>query len=109
MRYAETHKICGSVLVGACYSDLGDSSEKASGYYDTPWDWEAIKSNQRFILQYASPSDPYIPLAEARHIQKKLATKYFEIPGQGHFEDVEFPELPPAVLKAIKRHASAHQ
>jgi uncharacterized protein len=101
MRYAETHPILGSVLVGACYTDLGEASERISGYYDHPWDWEAIKRNQQFILQYASPDDPYIPIAEARYIQKKLNTKYFELPKRGHFEDREFPELPKALLKSL--------
>jgi serine hydrolase len=33
MRYAETHRLLGSVLVGVCHTDLGDSFEAASGYY----------------------------------------------------------------------------
>ena len=33
MRYAEQHKIKGSVLIGACYTDLGDELEKQSGYW----------------------------------------------------------------------------
>jgi predicted alpha/beta hydrolase family esterase len=101
MRYAETHQILGSVLVGACHTDLGDADERASGYYVTPWDWTAIKASQSFILQYASPDDPYIPITEARFIQKQLGSKYFELPGRGHFQDRDFPELPKAVLKAI--------
>jgi predicted alpha/beta hydrolase family esterase len=102
MRYAEHHPILGSVLVGACYTDLGEVSERVSGYYDTPWDWEAIRQNQRWILQYASPSDPYIPIAEARFIQKHLSAKYFELPKRGHFENKEFPELPKAILKMLE-------
>jgi predicted alpha/beta hydrolase family esterase len=46
MRYAETHKILGSILVSPSYTDLGDDKEKQSGYFDYPWDWKAIKSNQ---------------------------------------------------------------
>jgi len=101
LRYAEHHQILGSVLVGACYTDLGDASERVSGYYSAPWDWEAIRSNQQWVIQYASPDDPYIPVAEARFIQKKLAAKYFELPGRGHFEQKQFPELPKAVMKML--------
>ncbi len=101
MRYAETHTLLGSVLVGACYTDLDDPSERISGYYDTPWDWDAIKAHQQWILEYASPDDPYIPIAEARYIQKKLNTKYFELPKRGHFQDKTFPELPKALLKML--------
>jgi predicted alpha/beta hydrolase family esterase len=101
MRYAETHRLLGSVLVGACYTDTGDPNERASGYYDQPWNWEVIRRNQQFILQYASPSDPYIAITEPRFIQKKLHSKYFELPGRGHFEDNEFPELVAALKKQL--------
>ena len=101
MRYAETHKILGSVLVGACYTDLGEASERVSGYYNAPWDWEAIKANQRWILQFASPDDPYIPISEARFIQKQLGTKYFELAKRGHFQDNSFSELIKALRKQL--------
>jgi predicted alpha/beta hydrolase family esterase len=99
MRYAEYNKILGSVLVGACYTDLGEASERVSGYYDADWDWPAIKANQQWILQFASPDDPYIPITEARHIQKQLGTRYFELANRGHFQDNNFSEL----VKALKR------
>jgi uncharacterized protein len=103
MRYAETHQLLGSVLVGACYTDLGDATERVSGYYTAPWDWAAIKANQQWVLQYASPTDPYIPITEARHIAKHLGAKYFELPGRGHFQDKTFPELAPAIIKALAK------
>ena len=103
MRYAEKNQILGSVLVGACYTDLGYESEKASHYYDEPWDWESIKKNQQWILQFASSDDPFIPIAEARHIHEKLGTDYREYSDRGHFGyDAdpldEFPEL----IEALK-------
>ena len=33
MRYAETNKIKGLVLVSACWTDLGDANERASGKF----------------------------------------------------------------------------
>lgn len=102
MRYAEHNELLGSVLVGACHTDLGEPSERVSGYYDTPWDWTAIKLHQKFILQYASPDDPFIPIAEARFIQKKLGSKYHEFAKRGHFQDNELPELIEALRKQLK-------
>jgi pimeloyl-ACP methyl ester carboxylesterase len=46
MRLAETHAILGSVLVGAYHTHLGMGTEKLSGYFDRPWQWDAIKRNQ---------------------------------------------------------------
>lgn len=98
MRFAETKKILGSVLVGACYTDLNDELEKQSGYYNGPWNWDAIKENQKWIVQFASADDPYIPIQEARHIHEQLKTEYYEYKDQGHFGDPErskdsFPEI----------------
>ncbi len=101
MRYAEDHQILGSVLVGPCMTDLGVESEKVSGYYDDPWQWEKIKKNQKFIIQFSSPSDPYIPIAESREVAKNLAADYHELPDRGHFYPTEeFPE----VIEALKKY-----
>lgn len=107
MRFAEQHKICGSVLVSACYTDLGDPNEKASGYFNTSWDWDAIRCNQNWIIQFASIDDPFISIREPRYIHTKLQTEYYEYQDHGHFglprPQLEFPELVEKVrFKIIK-------
>lgn len=111
MRFAETNKILGSVLVGACYTDLGDESEKQSGYYEDPWKWDAIKSNQKWIIQFASTDDPFIPIEEARYVHEHLDTEYREFRDKGHFGNdpepkLEFPELVDR-LKARIQHSQS--
>jgi len=101
MRYAEQNKLLGSVLVGACYTDLDIESERISGYYDEPWQWDAIKQNQQWIMLFASSDDPFIPITEARHIHKNLGTEYHEFDDQGHFQDKDIPELLSVLLKKI--------
>lgn len=93
MRYAEQNKLLGSVLVGACYTDLGFESEKISGYYDAPWQWDAMKKNQQWVIQLSSSDDPYIPIHEARHIHKNLDSEYHEFDDQGHFQNKEIEAL----------------
>lgn len=99
MRYAEKNKLLGSVLIGANYTDLGDETERKSGYFDRSWNWGTIKKNQQWILQFASTDDPYIPIGQPRYIHGKLNTEYREYAGQGHFGGDEqhikttFPEL----------------
>ena len=106
MRYAEENKILGSVLVGTYYTDLGDEAEIQSGYFDKPWNWQAIKSNQKWIIEFASIDDPYIPIEEPRFIYEKLNTDYHEYKDQGHFgSDVNktmFPELVTVLKKKLK-------
>lgn len=103
MRYAENNRIRGSVLV-ATYSDhMGIFTEKRSGYFDDPWNWDVIRENQDWIVQLASPSDPFIPIEEARYVHEQLNTEYHELAGRGHFQDYYFPEL----VTVIKEKLSA--
>ena len=100
MRYAENNKLFGTVLIGACYTDLGLKNEKEAGYYDEPWQWDKIKNNQKWIMQFHSTDDPFIPVEEARFVHEQLNTEYYEYGNRKHFGDgTEFPEL----VKAIKK------
>ena len=104
MRYAESHRLLGSVLVGVCHTDLGDSFEAASGYYRAPWQWEAIRSNQQWIAIYNSTDDPHIPIPEARFIAAQLRCSYFEFSDRGHFVDSrQFPEVVEFVRRKLAR------
>lgn len=100
MRFAEKNKILGTALISAYYTDLGIASEKESGYFDRPWDWEKIKNNQKWLLQFASLDDSLIPIQEPRFVHDKLLTEYQEFSDQGHFnfDKFDFPEL----AKALK-------
>lgn len=102
MRYAERYRIRGSVLIGACHTDLNDELERLSGWYDEPWQWETIKSNQRWIAQFASIDDPVIPIDESRFVHERLGTEYHEYTDKKHFGWPEpmttFPELLAVIL-----------
>lgn len=102
MRYAEDHKLLGSVLIGTYHTDLGYEDEKESGYFDKPWQWNKIKANQKWIIQFASTDDEFIPAEESRFVHKKLNTDYHEFANRNHFMDKDFPELAPAVLDKLK-------
>ena len=102
MRLLEVHKVYGAILVAAAHTDLGDAGERASGYFDTEWDWEAQKSNAAFIHQFHSTDDHLIPVAEARFVAEQLAGNnhtYEELQGYSHFFE-PFQSL----LDAIDRH-----
>lgn len=93
LRYAEENKILGSVLVGVMHTDIGDEQEKLSGYFDAPWNWEAIRENQQWIIQYASTDDPWIPIEEPRYIHDQLKSEYHEFTEWGHFMTPTIPDL----------------
>ena len=101
MRFAEHHQLFGSVLISPSYTDLGIELEKQSGYFDRPWQWDAIKKNQQWIVQFGSTDDPVIPLSEFRHIHTMLNTEYYEFDDRNHFLDKQktFPEVVDVVRK----------
>ncbi len=101
MRYAEEYKLLGSVLVGACYTDLGYESERISGYYDTPWQWDKIKNNQQWTIIFASSDDPYIPISEQRFIHHNLGGEYCEFTDRGHFSGDEISDLLPLLTAKL--------
>lgn len=99
MRYLENHKLMGAILVGVNYTDLGDEGERESGYYKDVWQWDKIKNNAKWIAQFASNDDPYIPIDQPRYIHDKLKSEYYEFGDRGHFMtdhnplNKTFPEL----------------
>ncbi|RHY05180.1 hypothetical protein DYB36_000993 [Aphanomyces astaci] len=55
MRLAESTEFLGMLLVSACVTDLGDASERASGYYNRRWEYEKMKANVKWIVQFGAP------------------------------------------------------
>ncbi len=105
LRYLENHKTLGAIIVGACHTDLGDEKEKKSGYFDDEWHWDKIKENAKWIVQFASTNDPYIPIEEARYIRDRINSEYHEYTDQGHFgsdvNKIEFPEIVEIIKKKV--------
>jgi len=102
MRFVERNKILGSILVATYYTDLGDEKEKKSGYFVRPWDWESIRKNQKWIVQFASTDDPYIPIGEARFVHQRLQTEYHEYKNEGHFGADKNKTIFPEIIAVIK-------
>ena len=98
MRFAEKYKVKGIILVSACHTDLGIDNECQSGYYNRPWDWEAIKKNTEIRIQFGSRDDPFIPWCEMEEVANGLSPKFIMFDDRGHFMSRTFPE----VLKEIK-------
>ena len=103
MRLAESHKLLGIILVSAAHTDLGDSNERASEYFDKPWNFELQKKNVQWIHQFHSIDDHLIPVDEARYIASQLKGNnhtYEELSGHSHFFE-PFQPLLDAVDKYV--------
>jgi predicted alpha/beta hydrolase family esterase len=95
-------KLGGIILVSPCYTDLGDLNERASGYYNRPWNWEKIRANCSFVAQFSSPSDPLVPFAEQTFVRDHLQPEFHELPKRGHFCSHTFPELLEFITQKLK-------
>ncbi|CAF3084663.1 unnamed protein product, partial [Rotaria sp. Silwood2] len=93
MRLLEKDKVRGVILVAACQTDLGNENEPASEYYNRPSDWNVIRTNTEWIVQFHSPSDKLIPVAEGRFVADKLKSESMELERRGHFMSRQFPEV----------------
>ncbi|XP_030050601.1 serine hydrolase RBBP9 isoform X1 [Microcaecilia unicolor] len=101
MRYAETHKVYAIILVSAYTSDLGDDNERASGYFNRPWQWEKIKQNCQLIVQFGSTDDPFLPWDEQQAVADGLGADLHKYTDRGHFQNTEFNELVSVVQKIL--------
>ncbi len=101
LRYAEKNALLGSILVSPCYTHLDDDMEKQSGYYDEPWEWSRIKTNQQKIALIWGDDDPYIPQSEFEFIAEQLEPERIKIHEGKHFIE---QQTMPEILQYIKQN-----
>jgi len=105
MRYAESYAVGGLVLVSAYVSDLGDETERKSGYFNRPWQWDKIRQNAGFIVQFGSSDDPFLPWSEQQVVADGLHADLKQYSNRGHFMNSRFPELVESVLHYVDKKA----
>jgi len=109
LRYLESlqanKKIKGAVLVAGFTDDLG--YEELKNYFETPIDFEAIKSHCPKFVAIHSDNDPYVNLKHADIFKEKLNAEIIVKKGMGHFsgeiEDEEACTELPDALDAVLR------
>eukprot|EP00759_Apiculatamorpha_spiralis_P018130 PhF_6_TR24456/c0_g1_i1/m.33816/K07002/K07002; uncharacterized protein len=100
LRLMEEHKTAGCVLVSAYNDDLGDDLERGSGYFSRPFDYDAMRRNTPWIIQFHSVSDHLVPVRIGRDVAEKLKpSEYVETEKDGHFQRSAYPIM----VKAIKK------
>lgn len=116
MRYMESYKITGAVLVSSYITDLNDERERESGYFpiikdgiiENDWNWEKMISNAEWIVNIGAEDDKYIPIEEILQVSINLNLKeensiiFSKDQGMGHFKIKIFPELYDVLIKKIE-------
>lgn len=114
-RYAESAPLFGTFAVAGHHTDCGYELERRSGFFDRPWDWAAIRRNQRFIVQFHSTDDPLVPVQVAQELHQLTGSRFTLMEGRGHFgspgqKDIEkFPELLSAVCDELENQETLEQ
>jgi len=103
LRLAEEVRLGGLVLVSAYATDLGDAMERQAGYFTRPFDWDKIRANCGFVVQFGSPDDPFLPWDAQCEVAEGLGITITRLDGRGHFMEPTFPEL----VNAIQARASS--
>ena len=93
LRLMEERAMAGCVLVAAYDTDMGDDIEKESGYFDRPFDYDAMKANCPWVLQFHAKNDPLVPVASGRLVAAALGSDYVECALEGHFQGEWHPVL----------------
>ena len=100
----EDEKVAAAYLISAPESATG--LEKIIDLFNLQagWDFEKIRGKAKKFVSLHSDNDPYVALAEAESIARKLGIKVRTISGQGHFnigshsKYKEFPKLLSLIL-----------
>jgi serine hydrolase len=102
LRLLETDRLCAAVSVSPCHTDLGEVSERISGYYDPPWLWEHIRGHCDRLTVVADANDPFIPVVEARYVRDHVHPHaYHERKFGNHFMQRQLPFLRDLVFSEI--------
>ncbi|MDP3784703.1 MAG: alpha/beta hydrolase [bacterium] len=112
MRYLETLKegerIGGALFVAGFTDDLG--YEEVKTFFETPLDFEKIRSRAGHFVAIYSDNDPYVPEKYAKILSEKLGAELVFKPGLKHFSGPEvyeesctsLPEVAQAIVKMVK-------
>lgn len=87
MRYLESleedEEIGGVVFVAGSTDDLG--FEELSNFFQTPINFEKIKSKAKYFIVIASDDDPYVPLKYSDILKEKLGARVIVKHAMKHF------------------------
>lgn len=73
------------------------------GYYNRPWEWEKIRQNTQWIIQFGSKDDPFIPFSEQEQVAKGTAAEFHHYSDKGHFMAMAFPELVNKLMSKLQQ------
>lgn len=74
-----------------------------SGYYNRPWQWEQIRQNTKWIIQFGSMDDPFIPFIEQQQVAEGTAAEFHQFSDKGHFMSMAFPELNNKLMSKLQQ------
>lgn len=105
LKYLEKSEvqIKGAVMVAAWDWLMEDIKEFHQTFFETGFDYEAIKKKNTPLIIVNSTTDPWIDLERARQMVDKLHAKFFAIENAGHFMEKDGYKEFPQLIKIIEK------
>ena len=76
------------------------------GYFDTPFNWAAMRENAQFIASFGGALDDLVPIEVQRRTAEALGAEWHEMPSRDHFfvspDPVEIAECLDRNVKALE-------
>ncbi len=94
-------KAGGAVLVAGFPESLG--FKETESFFDTPLDYEKIRSSAEKFIAINSDNDPYVPLRNGEILRDKLGAELIVVPRGYHLSQSEgFTQLPVVLESVLK-------
>jgi predicted alpha/beta hydrolase family esterase len=74
-----------------------------------PWQWDRIRANAGFVVQFAARDDPFLPWDTQAEAAQGTEATLVEVPGGGHFMTDTFPQLEQVVRARLDELAAEVQ
>ena len=103
IRYLERAdvNVKGVVLVAGFVGSLGGEFSILDEFFRAPIDEKRVKKACKKFIAIFSDNDPYVPLEQARLIEKKLGAKTVVLHARGHFSSSDGTTKLPEALEAV--------
>lgn len=103
LRYLETisEEIGGAVFVAGFGNNVGIN--EVQNFFDTPIDWERIRTHCKKIVLIHSDNDSWVPLREGEFLKEKIRAELIIQRGMGHFSAEEGITQLPVVTESLLR------
>lgn len=106
MKYLEKSdvRLMGAVMVAAWDWLMTDVKEHHQTFFESGFDYEAIKNNKLPIKIINSTNDPWIDFEKSKMLASKISADFIAVSNAGHFMEADGYKEFPLLLQVIEEN-----